>query len=97
MSLRRGDRAGFVERLTDFFTRVRGGGLMLSPVDLELARRWEEEGLPLELCCRAIQAAADAHREARPGLPVPRHLAYYAPAVEAAVDTAREKNLGQRE
>ncbi|MDF1565689.1 MAG: hypothetical protein P1V51_21815 [Deltaproteobacteria bacterium] len=97
MSLRRSDRAGFVERLTDFFARVRGGGLVLSPLDLTLARRWESEGLPLELVCRAIEAAAEAHRQANPALPVPRHLKYYAAAVDEAVEAAREKSLGKRE
>lgn len=94
MSLRRADRLGFVERLTDFFAGVRGGGLFLSPADLEVARRWEAEGLPLDLVCRAIAGAAEAHRLAHPGLPVPRHLAYYVAAVEDAVRSERARRTG---
>jgi len=96
VSLRRREETGFTERLTDFFVELRGGGLMLSAIDQALVRRWEEEGLPLELVCRALADAAMVHRELNPGLPTPRHLAYYAKAVDAAVRAAREKSVGKR-
>lgn len=43
-----GDRQYF-RRLEDLFISLRGAPLLLSPADWEVARRWREAGIPLDL------------------------------------------------
>lgn len=52
-------------------------GLLVSPADWMILRRWYMEGTPASLAVETIQ-----HVRQRTG--VPRHLAYYSPAVDDA-------------
>jgi len=75
------DQAYFLA-IEDFFVRLRGAPLMLSPADWHVARRWHRQGLPLGLVRRAIQEALARRRER--GAKGYIGLRYCARAVEAA-------------
>lgn len=96
MTVRRAHRTGYLELVTDFFVTLRARGLMLSAADLSLVESWKGEGIPAEVVCRGLQMGLESHGRARPGVPPPRHLAYYAGSVAEAALVAREKSLGRR-
>jgi hypothetical protein len=65
-------------------------GLLISPADWMILSRWYQEGTPPELAVETIQRIRE-----RTG--VPRHLAYYSPAVdEARQDLAEMQVTGAR-
>jgi hypothetical protein len=76
------DHAYFLA-IEDFFVRLRGAPLLLSPADWQVARRWHRQGLPLEVVRRALEDVFARRRErgARGRI---SSLRYCAPAVEAA-------------
>jgi len=45
----------YFQAVEDIFLRLRGKGTLLSPADNEIARRWFEEGVPLELVHRCME------------------------------------------
>lgn len=97
MALRQAHRVGYVEIVTDFFTGIRGRGLVLSPAELDLVRAWEARGIPAEVVCRGIEMGVVAAEAVRPGRPPPQRLAYYSASVEEAFRAAREKAVGREE
>lgn len=46
----------------EFFLAQKGAGLVLSPPDVELVRRYEGEGIPFEVLCRGIERAFEVRR-----------------------------------
>jgi hypothetical protein len=76
------DQAYFLA-IEDFFVRLRGAPLLLSPADWQVARRWHRQGMPLEVVRRALETVFARRRErgARGRI---SSLRYCAPAVEAA-------------
>lgn len=96
MTVRRADRLSYADLVTDYFTELRGRGLMLSPADLEWVDRWEAEGIPVEVVCRGLKLGAERHEATRPGARPPQHLGYYAPAVADAFRAHREGGVGGR-
>ena len=76
------DQAYFLA-IEDFFVRLRGAPLLLSPADWQVARRWHRQGMPLELVRRALEEVFARRRErgARGRI---SSLRYCAPAVEEA-------------
>ena len=50
--------ASFEELVQDYFVAFRGSGLMLSPLDGELASTWAQVGVPFEVVARGIRRAA---------------------------------------
>ena len=96
MAIRLASRTGYLELVTDFFTERVGRGLLLSPVEIEWVDRWQRRGIPPEVVCRGIAAAAEAYEQAHPGRRPPRTLRYYVGAVEDAARAAREKAVGRR-
>ncbi len=62
MSLLPQDDIGYLDYVAEFFLAQKGTGLVLSPVDVELVRRWEGEGVPFEVVCRGIARAFEARR-----------------------------------
>ena len=40
--------------VAEYFLGLRGGGLMLSPLDQELVAEWEKRGLPVAVVCRGL-------------------------------------------
>lgn len=65
------------------FVRLRGAPLLLSPADWQVARRWFEQGVPLELVVSVLEEVFARRRErgARGRI---SSLRYCAPAVEHA-------------
>jgi hypothetical protein len=69
--------------IEDFFVRLRGAPLLLSPADWQVAQRWHRQGVPLELVRRALDEVFARRRE-RGAKGRISSLRYCAPAVEAA-------------
>ncbi|HEY6322495.1 MAG TPA: hypothetical protein VJA16_13145 [Thermoanaerobaculia bacterium] len=76
------DHAYFLA-IEDHFVRLRGAPLLLSPADWQVARRWHQQGIPLELVRRALEEVFARRRE-RGAKGRISSLRYCAPAVEAA-------------
>lgn len=90
--------ASFEELVQDYFVAFRGSGLMLSPLDGELASAWAQAGVPFEVVARGIrQAAEKAVRDARPGEPALRTLRACRRAVEAEIKKYRDRAVGSGE
>lgn len=76
------DHAYFLA-IEDHFVRLRGAPLLLSPADWQVARRWHQQGVPVELVRRALEEVFARRRE-RGAKGRISSLRYCAPAVEAA-------------
>ncbi len=69
--------------IAEYFLGLRGGGLMLSPLDLEQVRAWERRGLPVAVVCRGLKRGLEkALQERAEGSPPPRALRAYRRSVE---------------
>ncbi len=54
--------------VAEYFLGLRGGGLMLSPLDQELVAEWERRGLPIAVVCRGLgRGLEDLVRRRAPG------------------------------
>jgi hypothetical protein len=81
--------------VSEFFLALRGSGLMLSPLDLEQVRSWEQRGLPVAVVCRGLRRGlAEALRDRPPGSPAPRALRFYRLTVEDEWRTYRSGRVG---
>ena len=69
--------------------RLRGAPLLLSPADWQVARRWNQEGIPLDLVKRSLEEVFEKRKE-RAAKGKISSLRYCAPAVEAAWADLRE-------
>jgi hypothetical protein len=79
----------YFQAVEEIFVELRGAPLLLSPADWQVARRWHQEGVPLELVRRTL-AEAFARRKERGTKGKISSLRYCAPAVEAAWAEVRE-------
>jgi hypothetical protein len=79
----------YFQAVEEMFVELRGAPLLLSPADWQVARRWHQEGVPLELVRRTL-AEAFARRKERRAKRKISGLRYCAPAVEAAWAEVRE-------
>jgi hypothetical protein len=87
--------ATFEELVQDYFVAFRGSGLMLSPLDEELASQWAQAGVPFEVVARGIRRAAEsALRDARPGESGLRTLRACRRAVEAEIKKFLDRSAG---
>jgi hypothetical protein len=82
------ERAYF-QAIEEAFVELRGAPLLLSPADWQVARRWQREGVPLDLVRNAMTEVF-AKRKERGAKGKISSLRYCAPAVEAAWDHLRE-------
>ncbi len=90
--------ASFEELVQDYFVAFRGSGLMLSPLDGELASEWARAGVPFEVVARGIRRAAEgALRDARPGESGLRTLRACRKAVEAEIKKFLDRSAGAGE
>jgi hypothetical protein len=81
--------------VSEFFLGLRGGGLMLSPLDLELVQSWERRGLPVAVVCRGLRRGLeDALEHRSPAAPPPRSLRSYRLAVEDEWSAYRRGRVG---
>lgn len=79
----------YFQAVEEIFVELRGAPLLLSPVDWQVARRWHQEGVPLDLVRRALEEVFAKRRE-RGAKGRISSLRYCAPAVEAAWADLRE-------
>jgi hypothetical protein len=79
----------YFQAIEEIFVELRGAPLLLSPADWQVARRWHQEGVPLELV-RSSLAEIFAKRKERGAKGKISSLRYCAPAVEAAWADLRE-------
>ena len=88
--------ASYAEEISDFFLAHARGGLMLSTLDAEVLLEWEKLGIPAEVVCRGITAAAEARqRTARPSDAKLRSLRACERAVAAEWRKHRELSAGR--
>jgi hypothetical protein len=79
----------YFQAVEEIFVELRGSPLLLSPADWQVARRWHQEGVPLELV-RSTLGEVFARRKERGAKGKISSLRYCAPAVEAAWADLRE-------
>jgi len=73
----------YFQAVEEIFVELRGAPLLLSPADWQVARRWHQDGVPLDLVRRTL-AEVFAKRKERGAKGKISSLRYCAPAVEAA-------------
>jgi hypothetical protein len=79
----------YFQAIEEIFVELRGAPLLLSPTDWQVARRWQREGIPLDLV-RSTLEEVFAKRKERGAKGKISSLRYCAPAVEAAWADLRE-------
>jgi len=79
----------YFQAIEEIFVELRGAPLLLSPADWQVARRWRQEGVPLDLV-RSTLGEVFARRKERGSKGKISSLRYCAPAVEAAWADLRE-------
>jgi hypothetical protein len=79
----------YFQAIEEIFVELRGAPLLLSPADWQVARRWQREGIPLDLVRSALEEVF-AKRKERGARGKISSLRYCAPAVEAAWADLRE-------
>jgi len=79
----------YFQAVEEIFVELRGAPLLLSPADWQVARRWHQEGVPLDLV-RSTLEEIFAKRKERGAKGKISSLRYCAPAVEAAWADLRE-------
>lgn len=62
MSLLPAEDLSYLDLIGEAFLSIRGRGLALSPVDVELVRRYEAAGIPVAVLMRGILKAAERRR-----------------------------------
>jgi hypothetical protein len=72
----------YFRAIEETFIRLRGTPFLLSPADWRVARRWREEGLPVDQVCRSLERFFERRRE-RGAEGKVQSLRYCAPAVES--------------
>jgi len=87
------DSVGYQAVVAEYFLGLRGAGLLLSPLDLELVDEWERRGLPVAVVCRGIRAGLEALRERRAA--APRALRSVRLAVEDEWRAYRSGRVGE--
>jgi hypothetical protein len=91
------DDQAYFHAIEETFVRLRGTPLLLSPADWHVARRWHQDGVPLDLVRNALEEVF-AKRLERGLKGKISSLRYCAPAVEVAWDHLRELTApGDRE
>jgi hypothetical protein len=86
----------YFQAIEEIFVRLRGAPLLLSPADWQVAARWHQEGVPLDLV-RTVLEEVFAKRKERGAKGKISSLRYCAPAVEAAWEDLREMTVtGER-
>ncbi len=79
----------YFQAIEETFVELRGAPLLLSPVDWQVARRWHQEGVPLDLVRQTLEEVF-ARRTERKAKGKISSLRYCGPAIEAAWANLRE-------
>jgi hypothetical protein len=86
----------YFQAIEEIFVKLRGAPLLLSPTDWQVAARWHQDGVPLDLVSRVLEEVF-AKRKERGTKGKISSLRYCAPAVEAAWEDLREMTVtGER-
>jgi hypothetical protein len=88
MSLIPAEDLGYLDVVGEAFLAVRGQGLVLSPVDVELVRKYEAAGIPANALVHGIVRAAERRRAH--GKPPPRSLS----ALKRTLDAEARRHQG---
>jgi hypothetical protein len=89
------ESASFEELVQDYFLAVRGSGVSLSALDVDLLSEWSRQAVPFEVVARGIARSADKARwDARPGEPVLRSLRACKREVEAEIKRWKDRAVG---
>jgi hypothetical protein len=82
--------------VAEYFLQLRGTGLLLSPLDLELVAEWERRGLPSAVVCRGMRRGWDELAAVRaPGAAPPRSLRALRGFVEEEWRAYRHGRVGE--
>src|SRR4051794_11936364 len=73
----------YFQAVEEIFVELRGAPLLLSPADWQVARRWHQEGVPLDLVRRTLEEGFTKRKEGGAKGKI-SSLRYCAPAGEAA-------------
>jgi hypothetical protein len=88
------DEADYASTIADTFIRLRGNGLVLSSLDLELIDSWRQKAIPLHVAVNAIEEVmGNRGRATRPV----RSLSYCSEEVEARYAEWLEGRVGAHE
>ncbi|MFL5260788.1 MAG: hypothetical protein ACJ79L_00060, partial [Anaeromyxobacteraceae bacterium] len=68
--------------VAEYFLGLRGAGLMLSPLDVELVRAWKLRGIPVPVVCRGLRFGYERALAAAPSAAPPRSVRALRLAVE---------------
>lgn len=60
------EQLSYQAAVAEYWLRLRGSGLLPSPLDVEQVADWERRGLPLAVVCRGLRRGVEAWRESRP-------------------------------
>jgi hypothetical protein len=83
--------------VAEYFLGLRGGGLMLSPLDQELVAEWERRGLPVAVVCRGLSRGLEElvrRRAPGAGSAAPRSLRALRFSVEEAWSEQQARSIG---
>jgi hypothetical protein len=83
------DDHAYFKAIEEAFVQLRGAPLLLSPADWQVARRWHQAGIPLDLVRQTLEEVFAKRRE-REAKGRVSSLRYVARAVEAAWKERRE-------
>jgi hypothetical protein len=77
----------YLSVVEQFFLRMKDSGLALSANDYHLIRCWEEQGVPVQVVCRAIEQGTAEFRGNQPQRGAQRNLslAYLKPFIDDAI------------
>ncbi len=89
MTSERDDNYLYFRAIEEAFVRLRGSPLLLSPSDWRVAKRWFEEGIPLDVVAQALRDVFERRAERGATSPV-QGLRYCAAAVAEAWNRRRE-------
>ena len=95
MSLIPSGELSYAALVSEFFLQLRGTGLLLSPLDLELVAEWERRGVPASVVCRGMRRGwDDLVRDRPPGAAPPRSLRALRGFVEEEWRAYRDGRVG---
>ncbi len=95
MSLIPAGELSYAALVSEFFLQLRGTGLLLSPLDLELVAEWERRGVPASVVCRGMRRGwDDLVRDRAPGAAPPRSLRALRGFVEEEWRAYRDGRVG---
>ena len=88
------ERASYFEEIAACFLAFRGDGLALSARDADLVFEWHARGVPCEVVCRGIRAAAEGALPGSRAMARPRSLRAIRRAIESEIERHLKVSVG---